>query len=224
MGYAGVHVSGVQTLEELLLLEQAIAEQQDGIVSLSDWTERWLASWGMPGAPQVCFTPETDSKKSLQLDVSATRRERLRYALLSTVHGRFFSRKGWLGKAFGWSMTRPVWEAGMAAHALHALERAVKRPVVGCDTCGNCRLHDMLYVCPETCPKSLANGPCGGTHLNRCEFGDRECVHSVKYRIAKSADQLPVLAQTLIPCIEVRDRHRSSWPAWFASDDSAPED
>jgi methylenetetrahydrofolate reductase (NADPH) len=58
---------------------------------------------------------------------------------------------------------------------------------------------------------------------NRCEFDDRECVHSVKYRIAKSADQLPVLADSLIPAIDAQNRHRSSWPEWFASEKTTPE-
>ncbi|AXK67778.1 methylenetetrahydrofolate reductase C-terminal domain-containing protein [Burkholderia sp. IDO3] len=220
MGYAGAHVSGVHTLDELLSLEQAIAEQRDGMTSLTDWGERWRASWQMPGAPLVSFTPESGAWALGRSDVTATRRERLRHTLLSSVHDQFFSRTGWLGRAFGWSVTRPIWKVGVAANALHAVERAVKRPLIGCDTCGSCRLQDTLYVCPETCPKGLANGPCGGTWLNRCEFGDRECVHSVKYRIAKSADQLPVLAQTLIPCIEAENRHRSSWPEWFEPEDT----
>ncbi|PQA31780.1 methylenetetrahydrofolate reductase, partial [Amnimonas aquatica] len=50
----------------------------------------------------------------------------------------------------------------------------------------------------------------------------RECVHSVKYRIAKSANQLPVLAQNLIPGIEVGSRHRSSWPEWFEPETLTP--
>jgi methylenetetrahydrofolate reductase (NADPH) len=223
MGYAGAHVSGVHTVDELLALEQVIAEQRDSVTSLADWNERWQASWQMPEGPQVCFAPEADAWEMGQSGVAATRRERLRYTLLSTVHGQFFSREGWLSKAFGWSVTRPIWKTGVAAEALHAVERTVKRPLVGCDTCGRCRLQDTLYVCPETCPKGLANGPCGGTRLNRCEFDDRECVHSVKYRIAKSANQLPVLAQTLIPCIEAGNRHRSSWPEWFEPEDS-PQD
>lgn len=224
MGYAGVHVSGVHTLEELLSLEQAITGQRSGMTSLADWVERWHASWRMPGVPRVAFAPEITAWEMGQSDVAATRRERLRYTLLSTVHGRFFNRTGWLSRAFGWGVTLPIWKADMAAGALHAVERAVKRPLVGCDTCGRCRLQDTLYVCPETCPKGLANGPCGGTRLNRCEFGDRECVHSVKYRIAKSADQLAVLAQTLIPCIDAEHRHRSSWPEWFEPDASNPGD
>ncbi|SFI33736.1 methylenetetrahydrofolate reductase (NADPH) [Collimonas sp. OK307] len=220
MGYAGVHVCGVHTLDELLSLEQAIAEQRESMTSLTDWIERWHASWQMPGAPEVCFVPAIGAWEMGQSNVAATPRERLRYALLSMVHGQFFSRTGWLSRALGWGMTRPIWKVGVAADALHAVERTVKRPLVGCDTCGSCRLQETLYVCPETCPKGLANGPCGGTRLNRCEFADRECVHSVKYRIAKSANQLPVLAQTLIPCIEAGNRHRSSWPEWFEPEDS----
>jgi methylenetetrahydrofolate reductase (NADPH) len=222
MGYAGAHVSGVHTLDELLSLEQAITGQRDSITSLTDWAERWHASWQMPGAPEVGFAPENDAWEMGQSDVTATTRERLRHTLLSSVHGQFFSRTGWLSRAFAWSVTRPIWKVGVAANALHAVERTVKRPLVGCDTCGSCRLQDTLYVCPETCPKGLANGPCGGTRLNRCEFDDRECVHSVKYRIAKSANQLPVLAQTLIPCIEAENRHRSSWPEWFEPEDTTP--
>ncbi|AKP87803.1 methylenetetrahydrofolate reductase C-terminal domain-containing protein [Achromobacter ruhlandii] len=222
MGYAGVHLSGVHTLDELLLLEQAIIEQRGKVTSLADWSERWQAGWRLPGAPEVRFTPGIDAWTLGQADVVATRRERLRYALLATVHEQFFDRAGWFSRAFGWSVTRPMWQAGVAANALRAVERTIKRPLVGCDTCGSCRLQDTLYVCPETCPKGLANGPCGGTRLNRCEFGDRECVHSVKYRIAKSTNQLPALAQTLIPGVEAQDRHRSSWPEWFKRGDSAP--
>lgn len=223
MGYAGIHLSGVHTLEELQTLEQAITEQRSGINSLSDWFEQWHESWHMPGASGVCFAPEGAAWQFGQSDVTATRRERLRYTLLSSVHDKLFSRAGWLSKAFGWSVSRPIWKSGVAANALHIAERAVKRSLVGCDTCGSCRLQDTLYVCPETCPKGLANGPCGGTWLNRCEFADRECVHSVKYRIAKSANQLPVLGQTLIPCIDAGNRHRSSWPQWFEPKDSTSE-
>ncbi|MBP0599824.1 methylenetetrahydrofolate reductase C-terminal domain-containing protein [Herbaspirillum sp. LeCh32-8] len=215
MGYAGIHMPGVHTLNELLSLERAIAELRDSVSSLADWREQWHASWQMPGMVRVCFSPGPGGWKRGQSDVAATRGERFRYTLLSAVHEKLFNRRGWLGRAFGWSVTRPVWKAGMGADALRAVERAVKRPLVGCDTCGSCRLQDTVYICPETCPKGLANGPCGGTSLNRCEFGDRECVHIVKYRIAKSANRLPVLAQRLIPHVEAGRRHRSSWPEWF---------
>ncbi|KAF0806517.1 methylenetetrahydrofolate reductase [Alcanivorax xiamenensis] len=224
MGYAGIHLSGVHTLEELLLLEQHLTALRERVSSLDAWHSEWRASWQLPGGPEVCFTPDIDVRALGRPGARATDSEHRRYRRLATVHRLFFQRGSLLSRAFGWLVTRRIWKTTIGGAALHAAERAIKRPLVGCDTCGSCRLQDTVYVCPETCPKGLANGPCGGTYLNRCEFGDRECIHSVKYRLAKSADRLPMLAQTLIPCISADDRHRSSWPQWFEADASKPED
>ena len=103
-----------------------------------------------------------------------------------------------------------------AGMILEKFERLVKAPLLGCETCGNCRLEFTQYICPETCPKGLANGPCGGTANNVCEFGDRECIHSVKYRIAKNAHDLDSLRLNLIPEIPEEIRHTSSYPAYFS--------
>ncbi|EJN37749.1 5,10-methylenetetrahydrofolate reductase [Pseudomonas sp. GM84] len=215
MGYAGVHLSGVHELEQLLALEARIEHWQARIHSLAQWAPAWAQSWQMPGLPGVTFHPPLADWRNGQSLVSASAAEKLRYHLLHGFHAALFSRNNWLSKAFGWVVRRPLWGTAKGARLLHGLERSVKRPLLGCDTCGRCRLEDTLYICPETCPKGLANGPCGGTSLNRCEFGDRECIHSVKYRTAKAVQQTAVLSERLIPCIEVETRHRSSWPQWF---------
>ncbi|MEN4827355.1 methylenetetrahydrofolate reductase C-terminal domain-containing protein [Pseudomonas sp. P39-UII1] len=220
MGYAGVHLSGIHELKQLLALEQRLEHWQARIHALEQWEPAWAESWQMPGLPAVTFHPPQAAWRQGESQVSATRRETLRYHLLHAFHALLFSRTHWLSKAFGWTVRRPFWNTARGARWLHGLERCVKRPLLGCDTCGRCRLEDTLYVCPETCPKGLANGPCGGTALNRCEFGDRECIHSVKYRTAKAVRQAAVLSERLIPCIDVETRHRSSWPQWF--DASAP--
>ncbi|SDR91955.1 methylenetetrahydrofolate reductase C-terminal domain-containing protein [Pseudomonas oryzae] len=217
MGYAGIHLSGIHGLEQLLTLEQAINDWQARIHSLEEWAPAWDACWRMPGGPAVTFHPPEANWRLGEASVSASSREMLRYQLLSGVHALLFDRRRWLSQAFGWTLQRPVWSTPAGARLLHRLERGVKRPLVGCDTCGRCRLQDTLYICPETCPKGLANGPCGGTSLNRCEFGDRECIHSVKYRTAQAVRQTAVLKDRLIPCVEEGTRHQSSWPAWFES-------
>src|SRR5207249_9547027 len=59
---------------------------------------------------------------------------------------------------------------------LERAEFAIKSPAFGCETCGNCVLPDMQYVCPQTCPKQLRNGPCGGTNNGQCEvIPERPC-------------------------------------------------
>jgi methylenetetrahydrofolate reductase (NADPH) len=215
MGYAGVHLSGIHELKQLLALEERLQHWQAQIHTLEHWAPAWADSWQMPGLPIVVFHPPQGNWHQGESTVSASGKEKARYHLLHTAHSLLFSRANWLSKAFGWAVRQPLWATKRGARVLHGLERAVKRPLTGCDTCGRCRLEDTLYTCPETCPKGLANGPCGGTSLNRCEFGDRECIHSVKYRTAKAVRQTAVLTERLIPCIEVETRHRSSWPQWF---------
>ncbi|MBD8573173.1 methylenetetrahydrofolate reductase C-terminal domain-containing protein [Pseudomonas syringae] len=222
MGYAGVELSGIHDLTQLQALEQAIEHWQAQITTPVQWSEAWQASWQTAGQPPVTFHPPGATWQWGQSTVSASLQEKTRYHLLAGLHHQAFSRTTWLSRALGWGVRRSLWSTPGGASALHRIERSLKRPMVGCDTCGQCRLEDTLYICPETCPKGLANGPCGGTTLNRCEFGDRECIHSIKYRTAKAVGQTAVLTERLIPCIEADHRHRSSWPGWFDAAEDLP--
>lgn len=217
-GYAGVHLSGIHELDQLTALEKTLEDWQAQHLTPQQWEAAWTESWSMDGVPAVVFHPPQMDWMMGESRITASPREKLRYRLLSGFHSQLFSRTTLLSRAFGWAVQQPLWQTATGARVLHRLERGLKRPLVGCDTCGRCRLEDTLYVCPETCPKGLANGPCGGTSLNRCEFGDRECIHSVKYRIAKGVGQTAVLTERLIPCVEVGGRHRSSWPGWFGTE------
>ncbi|MCX2524124.1 methylenetetrahydrofolate reductase C-terminal domain-containing protein [Larsenimonas rhizosphaerae] len=215
MGYAGIHLSGIHTLEQLHALEKTIDTLRLEIRTLEQWRAAWEAHWHMPDVPLVTFHPSESGWQPGESRSRATRKERMRYHTLSMFHSLLFSRTNPLSRGAGWLLTRRVWRTPRGRHWLHRLERGVKRPLVGCDTCGTCRLEDTLYICPETCPKGLANGPCGGTRLDRCEFGDRECIHSVKYRTARATGQTRILTDRLIPCIDADARHQSSWPQWF---------
>lgn len=217
MGYAGVHLSGIHEPSQLLALEARLEHWQAHVTTLEQWAPAWQASWQMPGLPAVTFHPPQAAWREGESRVVATFAQKARYHAMHGMHGLLFSRSNPVSQLFGWAVRQPMWTTGLGAQVLHSLERAVKRPLLGCDTCGRCRLEDTLYTCPETCPKGLANGPCGGTTLNRCEFGDRECIHSAKYRTAKAVRQTDVLAQRLIPCVEQHTRHRSSWPGWFGA-------
>jgi len=224
MGYAGIHLSGIHTTQELETLEQRIFVWVKSLSSVEQWQSAWTTSWQVPGELPVTFNPPEASWYVGESSVKASLAEMLRYHVLAGLHSQLFSRTTLSSRAFGWAVRRPLWSSSKGARWLHQVERSLKRPLVGCDTCGQCRLEDTLYICPETCPKGLSNGPCGGTHLNRCEFGDRECVHSVKYRTAKSVRQIPVLADRLIPCVEQGRRHHSSWPRWFEPGSSQPRE
>jgi methylenetetrahydrofolate reductase (NADPH) len=117
---------------------------------------------------------------------------------------------------FRWIDKRPI-----AARVLERLEFAIKSPLFGCEACGNCVLGQMEYVCPQTCPKNLRNGPCGGTKNGRCEVVDKPCIWVTVYERAKSARRLDDL-RIYIPPPDRTLKGTSSWINFFLHRDSRP--
>jgi methylenetetrahydrofolate reductase (NADH) len=110
-----------------------------------------------------------------------------------------------------------------AARALESVELAFKKPVFGCQACGNCVLGLMEYVCPMTCPKNLRNGPCGGTHNGQCEvIPEQKCIWVEVYNRAKAADRVDEL-KTYIPQRDRSLKGTSSYINYFLNRDSRPE-
>jgi methylenetetrahydrofolate reductase (NADPH) len=136
--------------------------------------------------------------------------------------GRLFpvTRDTWLRRALGrvarWADARPA-----VAAAVERLELAVKRPLFGCQACGNCVLGHLEYVCPETCPKHLRNGPCGGTHFGRCEVADQPCIWVGVHARARDAGRVDGLL-TLVPPPDRALRGTSSWINYLLDRDSRP--
>jgi hypothetical protein len=102
------------------------------------------------------------------------------------------------------------------------VERAVKEPLFGCQSCGNCVLGHLEYVCPQTCPKQLRNGPCGGTHLGRCEVvPDQPCIWVGMYRRARAGGRVQGLL-TYVPPPARSLQGTSSWLNYLLERDSRP--
>ena len=105
---------------------------------------------------------------------------------------------------------------------LERAEFAFKSPAFGCQSCGNCVLPDMEYVCPQTCPKQLRNGPCGGTFNGQCEvIPEQKCVWVKVYDRAKDANELESL-KVYIPAPDRSLKGTSAWVNYFLNKDSRP--
>jgi len=131
------------------------------------------------------------------------------------------SRDTWLRRAlthvFAWIDRRKP-----AAALVERIELAIKKPLFGCQACGNCVLGHLEYVCPQTCPKQLRNGPCGGTDQGRCEVvPDKPCIWVTVYDRAKSSGGLDAL-KTYVPAPDRQLRGTSSWINYFLDRDSRP--
>jgi len=122
-----------------------------------------------------------------------------------------------LRSLFAWIDRRPD-----LAHKLERAEFAVKSPMFGCQACGNCVLGDMEYVCPQTCPKQLRNGPCGGTSHGQCEvIPEQPCIWVKVFERAKAANELELL-KVYIPPPDRSLKGTSSWINYFLNKDSRP--
>ena len=212
-GYAGVQLTGIHAPEKLSALQTQIRELTDLCSDRMTWNKAWDESLTLPEGGRANPVPR-DPWYLVNVRSSRARRvEKVKYVVMEKVHSYVFD-KGPMAAAIG-ALLRPVRRHSKVDRVLERVERAVKAPLFGCETCGTCRLAVTQYVCPETCPKGLANGACGGTTENLCEFRDRECIHSKKYRIAHALQLLPQLEKTLIAPVPKAARHTSSWPGYF---------
>ena len=94
----------------------------------------------------------------------------------------------------------------------------MKQPAFGCQACGNCVLGHLEYVCPQTCPKQMRNGPCGGTDMGRCEVVDKPCIWGTVFTRAAAAGRVGDLRVYVLAAGPVADRDepRGSTIFWSA--------
>lgn len=204
-GFAGVHLSACHKPEEQKKLEQALERFQG--FSFEQCMRIWNKLHQLKSGDELKSKPDVFQKKISTEQV-------LKYKSMQFMHDSMFDSK--IARNVGSKFFNPkLWSGHFANKLLIKSEYLSKHGVVGCESCGQCRLADTLYICPETCPKGLANGPCGGTTLDRCEFGDRECIHSIKARLAQQVNQIDVLKKRMIDTVSIESRGTSSWVNWF---------
>ncbi|HEY3249167.1 MAG TPA: methylenetetrahydrofolate reductase C-terminal domain-containing protein [bacterium] len=225
LGYAGVQVSGLVRYDSIVRLfdemdtvmrvyptSDARREAAERMLTLRDGRTAEVAPAN--GFYLDAEAPANREQGTGTGEHQQVRWEWTRYRALDLTD-RVLFREGSIGARILGPVVRRIDPDSTAGRALVVAERAIKAPLVGCQTCGFCRLPQTAYVCPETCPKGLANGPCGGTTNNRCEFGDRECIHNEIYRISKRAGMLPRLEDMLIPPVPVQAWGTCSWITEF---------
>ena len=119
------------------------------------------------------------------------------------------------------NLFRWVDKSPLVSRGVERFEFAIKSPLFGCQTCGNCVLGQLEYVCPQTCPKNMRNGPCGGTKNGRCEVVDKPCIWTAVFERAKSANRMEDLRIYIPPPIRSL-KGTSSWVNFFLDRDSRP--
>jgi len=77
-------------------------------------------------------------------------------------------------------------------------------------------------VCPQTCPKQMRNGPCGGTDHGQCEvIPEQPCIWVKVMERAEAANQIESL-KTFIPPPDRALTGTASWLNYYLERDSRP--
>lgn len=109
-------------------------------------------------------------------------------------------------------MAREFLDNPIFYHPIRLAEMVIKKPLFGCNMCGQCILSYTALTCPMNCPKQLRNGPCGGTRPGgKCEvYPERACVWNKIHRRAKLVGRASKLEQVQ-PCVDWSLEGTSAW-------------
>ncbi|MBM4423240.1 MAG: hypothetical protein FJ030_07585 [Chloroflexi bacterium] len=94
------------------------------------------------------------------------------------------------------------------------LEAVSKGVIFDCRMCGQCVLHSTGMTCPQTCPKNLRNGPCGGVRAN----GHCEVIPEIKCVWAEAWDRskrMPAYGKEILQLNPPTNRSLRGTSAWI---------
>jgi methylenetetrahydrofolate reductase (NADPH) len=158
-----------------------------------------------PAKPPASFSRPIDRFKT-------TLREHLPYSVFKTVHNQSFEKKHpmvpYYRKAAEEMNTNP-----RAKWFKRLVEDPVKKPLLSCQSCGDCAIQHVAFLCPESgCPKYTRNGACGGSRDGFCEENpDRECVWVRAYKRLNRCNLAHTLAKDFVPPRMWELNNTSSW-------------
>lgn len=104
----------------------------------------------------------------------------------------------------------------------NGIEHIIKSISSSCRNCGDCALAETAFLCPQSqCPKSLLNGPCGGSSEGWCEVypGKRQCIYVRAYDRLKSCNEEASLKEEYVPPRNWALDQTSSWTNYFLGRD-----
>jgi len=215
MGYAGAHIGGPGlTFGDLdLVMNEAEAMTDSWRDLLPD-----LSYWPKEGCYFFQADPDSGLNLASPLDTAniTPKSTALSYHLSHWVHQTFFEADG--------AMYEPASKICLGLERtgheffLTQFEYLVKLALFGCQNCGDCRLADLAYLCPQSgCAKYMLNGPCGGSRDGWCEVYPKRkrCFWVLVYNRLKPLGLAKSLETGFQPPRDWRLNNTSSWLSFF---------
>jgi methylenetetrahydrofolate reductase (NADPH) len=209
LGYAGSYIGGTHKTEHIRWMIDR------GEELAPQWEELAKDIIYPPKKAFYMYEPAADAAKAKPVTVWDRAIKWLLPSPTSIPEGGAFFKTA--RALMSWIDRRPA-----LAHTLERVETVVKVPAFGCQECGNCVVGNLQHVCPQTCPKQLRNGPCGGTNSGQCEvIPEQACIWVKVYERAKDANELELL-KVYVPPPDRSLKGTSAWINYFLNKDSRP--
>jgi methylenetetrahydrofolate reductase (NADPH) len=211
LGYAGAYLGGthdVRLLTQIIRRAEELSPRWEELVDRLQFGRKdgfYLYAKPAPPLPRRTFLPTVMDAAAKALPVVPWAKQPKDNAV----------RRG-IQSFFAWLDRRRV-----LGHWFERFEYYSKKQIFGCQNCGNCVLGSMEYVCPQTCPKQMRNGPCGGTFHGACEVIDQPCIWVTVMERAEASGTIDQL-KVFIPPPDRRLTGTASWVNFYLGRDSRP--
>ena len=209
IGYNGIHIGGIHKSYD------AVGRILDRMDEIGDGWQEYVEEFQVREPKKYYAYLQQDgdraarpSREEIKINFS----EDCHYLFLRTAHDLFFDKSASLASVY--RRISSTFDKNNASWMLKAfLEDPFKKLLLSCQSCGDCGIQHVGFLCPESgCPKHTRNGACGGSRDGYCEVNtDKYCVWvRAFYRMKKHGEDAKLTAEFVPPRLwELKNT--SSW-------------
>ncbi len=209
IGYKGIHLGGIHedfdTVAKILdRMEEIEPQWQEYREEFSESQNNRFYLYKKPTIPAAKI-PEKETIK-----VKTT--ENCHYLFLRTAHDLFFDKGASLAPLYK-KISSSLDKSNKSWLLKRFLEDPFKKIMLSCQSCGDCGIQHVGFLCPESgCPKHTRNGACGGSMNGYCEVDpEKLCVWVRAYKRMKKHGEVDKLTCNFVPPRSWDLKDTSSW-------------
>lgn len=211
IGYNGIHLGGIHDSFETVgrILDRMAAIEPNWREYVDEFREV---------EPNRFYLYKQKSKEESEAD--SLRKDKIKmkiteschYMFLKTAHDLFFDKGASLAPVYK-RISSQLDKSKTSWVLKRFLEDPFKKMLLSCQSCGDCGIQHVGFLCPESgCPKHTRNGACGGSMNGYCEVNkDKLCVWVRAYQRMKKHGETEKLTCEFVPPRLWELKDTSSW-------------
>lgn len=209
IGYNGIHLGGIHdSFDTVGRILDRMAELEP---NWQNYVEEFQEESG--GRFYLYKKPEAAKAVPRQKEKGSVRiTENCHYLFLRTAHDLFFDKKASFAPVYK-KISNSLDKSNTSWVLKRLLEDPFKKLMLSCQSCGDCGIQHVGFLCPESgCPKHTRNGACGGSNNGYCEVEkEKLCVWVRAYRRMKKYGETEKLTCEFVPPRLWELKDTSSW-------------